>query len=221
MMNTHTIVTTPVYCIGIGTIWENKGVTGASSANCPYGGPRANAEYLAISGCSVVPTENDGSPGDGTFCGHWDETCMRSELMTGFLNSGLNPLSRISIASLHDLGYTVNYLPAESYNRSNLNPGCTCTRRSMMELANNRETRQLGLGIPSTQRRHLSDEAYHMAVNYGLAVLNARDPQSFASLRAGFPEDTDEDAMYVGNEAVVVFVEDGGAFFDVVVRVGA
>jgi hypothetical protein len=91
----------------------------------------------------------------------------------------------------------------------------------MVDVAHDRETRQLGLGIPSTQRRHLSDEAYHLAVNYGLSVLNKRDPQSFVSSRAGDADDTDEDAMYVGNEAVVVFVEDGGAFFDVVVRAGA
>jgi Leishmanolysin len=212
---------TPVDGKGIGTLWVDKGVTGNFSVNCPYRGPLANAEYQAISGCSVVPTENDGFPGNGTFCVHWDEKCMRSELMTGFLNSGLNPLSRISIASLQDLGYTVDYSPAESYNRSNLNPGCTCTRRSMVDVAHDRETRQLGLGIPSTQRRHLSDEAYRLAVNYGLTVFNARDPQSFVSSRAGVADDTDEDAMYVGNEAVVVFVEDGGAFFDVVVRAGA
>jgi Leishmanolysin len=206
------------YDKGIGTLWVDKGVTGPVSSNCPYRGPRANAEYQAISGCSVVPTENDGSPGDGTFCGHWDEACMGSELMTGFLNGGLNPLSRISIASLQDLGYTVNYSPAESYVRNNLNANCTCTRRTMMEVTDHRETSQLGLSVPSTRRRRLSDEAYQTAVSYGQGVLNERVSQNVFVRSAD--QDIDHDAVYVGNKAVVVFVEDGGAYFDVVVRAG-
>jgi hypothetical protein len=33
---------------------------------------------------------------------------MTNELMTGFLNSGPNPLSAVTIESMADLGYTVN-----------------------------------------------------------------------------------------------------------------
>jgi hypothetical protein len=35
--------------------------------------------------------------------------------MTGFLNSGGNPLSRVTVASLADLGYSVNLAAADTY----------------------------------------------------------------------------------------------------------
>ena len=36
-----------------------------------------------------------------------------NELMTGFLGTGRNPLSRMTVAALQDLGYEVNYDAAE------------------------------------------------------------------------------------------------------------
>ena len=45
--------------------------------------------------------------GSGTAGGHWRETTFKTELMTGFLNSGVkNPLSRLSVGTLQDMGYT-------------------------------------------------------------------------------------------------------------------
>ena len=35
--------------------------------------------------------------------------------MTGFINFGTNPLSGVTVASLADLGYTVNLLGADPY----------------------------------------------------------------------------------------------------------
>ena len=41
---------------------------------------------------------------------------LQNELMTGFLNSGsANPLSVLTIASLQDLGYTVNTAAADAF----------------------------------------------------------------------------------------------------------
>jgi hypothetical protein len=39
--------------------------------------------------------------------------------MTGFINSGTNPLSRVTIGSLRDLGYSVNYTVADPYQLPN------------------------------------------------------------------------------------------------------
>jgi Leishmanolysin len=202
---------------GIGTLWEDLAVTGPESSNCPYKGPLANAEYKNITGCNVVPTENSGTPGDGTFCGHWDEDCMKSELMTGFLNSGLNPLSRISIATLADLGYTVDYSSAESYGRSGVLSSCLCNRRSLSDSTMRRKTHQLGTSLPSTKRRSLSDEGYQQAVDYGNNILKNRKPKKTSfTFKDGINEISD-DVVYVGDKLVVVFMEEGGAFFDVVV----
>jgi hypothetical protein len=46
---------------------------------------------------------------------HWDETVFGSELMTPFVDSR-NPISRVTIGALADMGYTVNYAAADSYN---------------------------------------------------------------------------------------------------------
>jgi hypothetical protein len=117
------------HLMGLGTLWPLLGVTGSVRNNCPYQGIHGNAAYQRISGCSVVPTELDGQPNDGTFCSHFDEYCLQNEMMTGFLNRG-SIISEITIASLQDLGYSVDFGQAEPFGRSNLGVGCTCDRRS-------------------------------------------------------------------------------------------
>jgi hypothetical protein len=147
---------------------------------------------------------------------------MLTELMTGFIGGGISPLSRITIATAEDLGYTVNYAPAESFTRNDLNSTCICNRRSMTEVkedsaSSNPDIRQLGLHDPSTKRRKLSDKAYATAVAFGQGILATRKTQKPAAAVSGF-KDINDAALYVGDTAVVVFVEDNGSVFDVVVR---
>jgi hypothetical protein len=40
---------------------------------------------------------------------------MGSELMTGFINDGPNPLSAVTISSLGDMGYEIDLTAAEEY----------------------------------------------------------------------------------------------------------
>ena len=67
---------------------------------------------LGFSG-NFVPVENIG--GSGTRDSHWRESLVRNELMTGFLNSGDNPLSIFTIGSLRDMGYVVNDAVADEF----------------------------------------------------------------------------------------------------------
>lgn len=103
------------HSLGIGTLWQSKGLlSGAGTSNPSFVGTRARTEYATLGGSGNVPVENTG--GAGTRDGHWRETTFKNELMTGFINSGVvNPLSRMSIASLGDLGYTVNTGAADAY----------------------------------------------------------------------------------------------------------
>ena len=57
--------------------------------------------------------ENLGGP--GTADGHWRESVFRTELMSGFIAAPGNPLSRMTVASLQDMGYTVDLDKAEPY----------------------------------------------------------------------------------------------------------
>jgi hypothetical protein len=109
------------HVIGIGTIWEDKGLLlGAGTNNPSFKGANAKKEYGVLKGTGPVkvPVENTGGP--GTRDGHWRETVFRNELMSGFIGSPGNPLSKMTVASLKDMGYKVNLSAAEPYKLPNL-----------------------------------------------------------------------------------------------------
>ena len=81
----------------------------ASSARTPA---RSSASCKK-SKAADVPVENTGGP--GTADGHWRESVFRNELMSGFIAAPNNPLSRLTVASLQDLGYEVDLSKAEPY----------------------------------------------------------------------------------------------------------
>lgn len=93
-----------------------------SVANNPYyKGARGGSAFVLAGGTLVnavgVPVENTGST--GTRHSHWRESVLSNELMTGFINSQgtapRNPLSAITIGSLMDIGYQVNFGAADAY----------------------------------------------------------------------------------------------------------
>ncbi|MCA9181477.1 MAG: LEPR-XLL domain-containing protein [Planctomycetales bacterium] len=105
------------HVLGIGTLWQSRGLlVGAGTSNSGFIGPLAVAEYNALTGShfTAVPVENAG--GRGTRDAHWRESVFGIELMTGYVGPGVNlPLSRLTIASLADLGYQVDMSAADPY----------------------------------------------------------------------------------------------------------
>lgn len=105
------------HVIGVGTIWTRKQLLkGASTNNPTFQGTNAMREYGVLRDSSTplpVPVENRG--GSGTRNSHWRDSVFKAELMTGFVNVGGNPMSRLTIASLQDLGYEVNMAVAQPY----------------------------------------------------------------------------------------------------------
>jgi Leishmanolysin len=182
---------------GVGTIWVRQGVQ-STAPDCPYSGSNAIREYGAISGCDFVPIEQTGGP--GTACGHWDETCLGIELMTGFSNPGVsNPLSKVTVGSFEDVGYTVDYVAAEAFGTENVAPQCLCNGR--------RERGARGLG-QSGHRRHLSNEMRQYAIEYG---------QEFMAERWSSLGEVNSETVRVGGEMVFVLVQDGDEKYDVAV----
>jgi hypothetical protein len=53
----------------------------------------------------------------GSDPGHWSESAFGNELMTPFLDRGINPLSLITLEALADLGYQTSAVGAEPYAR--------------------------------------------------------------------------------------------------------
>jgi len=111
------------HVLGFGTLWTSNYNGVYQDGTGRYTGPAALAEYrreFSQPGAQWVPVELGG--GAGTANGHWNEVDggsgptgftdgsgrnMRNELMTGWLN-GPTFVSRTTVASFQDIGYTVN-----------------------------------------------------------------------------------------------------------------
>ncbi len=105
------------HVFGIGTLWTRSALlSGAGASEPEFTGANAMAEYATLLGESTsraVPVVNTGGP--GTAEGHWRETTFDHELLTGYVEQGEMPLSRMTIASLLDLGYQVHLPAADPY----------------------------------------------------------------------------------------------------------
>ena len=115
------------HVLGIGTLWSNFGLVNYSFGGCPttprYLGSGGVQEWTVLGGSGNVPVEEGG--GSGTRCGHWDEQVFDTELMTGFSEgSASEPLSRLTVASLEDMGYQVNKAAANAYSLPGCSPNC-------------------------------------------------------------------------------------------------
>lgn len=125
----NTIVHEMGHVLGIGTLWEplSTGLCAPNGSGTPtFTGTNAVTEWTTLKGGTPsgnVPIEDAGGP--GTQCGHWDEETFFTELMTGFLNTAADPLSRLTIGSLKDLGYSVNLNAAEPYSLPGCSPNCS------------------------------------------------------------------------------------------------
>lgn len=102
------------HLLGIGTTWGPKGLlTGAGSADPRFLGVEAATVWGGWGGTGGTPAENQG--GSGTRDVHWRDSVFGDELMTGFINLGMNPLSALTARSLLDLGYLVDASGADPY----------------------------------------------------------------------------------------------------------
>jgi hypothetical protein len=137
------------HVLGIGSLWQvpnffnliNYAPTTLPCRNTPtfttqptFTGASARLEFNVLGGVGNPPIENGFTA--GTKCVHWDENFFNNELMTGFLDSGSNPLSRMTVGSLRDLGYQVNKNPANAYSIPSCSPNCLRTEPSGVDIAN-------------------------------------------------------------------------------------
>ena len=113
------------HVLGFGTLWQAsllnllRNPVASGGTDPSFVGPWGLAAFDALGGGAYtggarVPVENQGGP--GTADGHWRESVFANELMTGYLNPGVvNPLSVLTVASMRDEGYRVNYAAADPY----------------------------------------------------------------------------------------------------------
>ncbi|MDE2663040.1 MAG: hypothetical protein OXI39_08560 [Gemmatimonadota bacterium] len=110
------------HVLGIGTLWDRLGLLRNPASkddqrDTHFTGRMAIAAFDEAGGANYagakVPVENTGGP--GTWNGHWREGVLTTELMTGQLDRGPEPLSAITVQSLADLGYSVDPAAADPY----------------------------------------------------------------------------------------------------------
>ena len=118
------------HALGFGVLWGDQGLLADPSLPPPpaetpipgadphFTGTQAIAAFDAAGGATYVagakvPVEDTGPRSTADV--HWRESVFVNELMTGYLNPGPNPLSRLTIASLADQGYAVDLAAADSY----------------------------------------------------------------------------------------------------------
>ena len=107
------------HVLGIGTLWNYRRtlLTGSGTSDPFFIGDRARVEFPAVGGIifsgNVVPVENQG--GAGTRDAHWRNSVFGRELMQGYAAAGGMPLSRVTAASLADLGYVIAIANADPF----------------------------------------------------------------------------------------------------------
>ena len=105
------------HLLGFGGRWNSLNLIEGKSTNNPrFKGPNTMREYAKLMGYPdpiQIPIEGEG--GTATTECHWRNSIFGNELMTGHIEAPGNRLSLLSIASLEDIGYEVNYSAAEPY----------------------------------------------------------------------------------------------------------
>lgn len=104
------------HILGYGTLWETKSLLEGKGTDTPtYTGSEGVTRWQSLGGSGDVPVEEDGEV--GTRDSHWDEETFDTEIMTGFAEMpGIDqPLSELTIGSMQDLGYTVDFGAADPY----------------------------------------------------------------------------------------------------------
>jgi hypothetical protein len=109
-----------LHVVGVGTVWGVRGLLeGRGTSDPRFIGARGTAGCLRAGfavacGSGGVPVENTG--GSGTRDAHWRESVFDAELMTGFTESTPDmPFSAMTLGSLDDFGYGVNYLAVDPF----------------------------------------------------------------------------------------------------------
>ena len=119
-----TIVHEMGHVLGFGTIWGNlgllqnpvqfnaAGVALPGPNNPQFTGANATNEFNAATGGAAVSVPVENNFGLGTANSHWRQAIFPNDLMNGFIGAN-NILSRMTTASMADLGYVVDILASD------------------------------------------------------------------------------------------------------------
>lgn len=107
-----------MHTLGFGTLWERTGVVDLVIDDNGTKRPTDDTYIYDYTGQFAIDANDGVAPlvetdgGSGTAGGHWDEATYDNELMTGYINDP-NYLDQMSLASLGDLGYGMDWTADE------------------------------------------------------------------------------------------------------------
>ena len=103
------------HVLGIGTLWHSDAyIHGRDGTEPHYIGANAVREWRTLGGEGIgLDIETNGS--GGTAGAHWSDRTYQNEVMTGWVGSGLQPLSLLTLGALADFGWVVDYGQADPY----------------------------------------------------------------------------------------------------------
>lgn len=115
------------HVIGFGILWDDLGLLQNPTDPPPapiddthFRGTNAIEAFNAIGGAAYpdakVPVENENTKyGPGTLNEHWRESVLDAELMTSALDTGVTPISIVTVEAFRDMGYEVDPAAADPF----------------------------------------------------------------------------------------------------------
>ncbi|KAG7369388.1 PKD domain containing protein [Nitzschia inconspicua] len=185
------------HVLGIGSLWN---LFDFISFDDKFLGVKAGDVWKNEYGCpGLPPIDTRGGSGAAYF--HWDDSALQKELMTVFLDD-VNPLSSLTIASLEDLGYTVDYTTADPYCpplTADLSCSCSMGRASVSD---------------DEEISQLSEAGLIAAEEFGMSLLESAHQDCGED---GSVCTLDEDLIYVGDKFILVLYQEGDQIYEVFV----
>lgn len=185
-----------LHCLGFGNRWRGQGVLGTDRIR-----GRIVYKYEGAKGLDVWQNEwgCNGEPPFASDLVHWDESCMGYEVMTYMLNPAqYMPVSKLSAASMEDLGYTINY-SSPTIDNSYTGGNTTCCSGSRRNLNDKH------VGVPPP----LSSESLAKAIAHGMSELESRKLPDEAK------REMNDGVKYVGDKNIIIYYIENGFIYEV------
>jgi hypothetical protein len=114
------------HAMGIGSYWSILSYLVDEGGPDPrYIGPGGVLEYGNLLGQTVASVEVADQGGFGTRDVHWREAIFGAEIMSPRLDRGVtNPISRMTLGALEDIGWSVDLSNADGYSLSSCQGSC-------------------------------------------------------------------------------------------------
>lgn len=145
-------------------------------------------------------------------CGHWSDGCFDdAELMGPF---GGDSLSEITVGSLQDLGYVVDFDRADELLRSNLDASCRCAALTAEEqLARD----EVVASSPATPDLSEDDSGRASAIRFGFQILEENE-QAEAELQQLMTLE-EQGLRDISTQVIsVMYMDDNGVVRDEIVK---